>query len=104
MANSSETSGVAMRPFFWCGVVMALTSCPVRAADPPDIVIADFEGPDYGDWKVTGTAFGKGPAHGTLPNQQPVTGFQGRGLVNTYLGGDDSTGTLTSPLFKVERP
>ena len=27
-----------------------------------DILIADFEGPDYGAWKVTGKAFGPGPA------------------------------------------
>ena len=29
-----------------------------RAAD--DIVLADFEGKDYGDWKTTGEAFGPG--------------------------------------------
>ena len=35
-----------------------------------DIVIADFEGDTYGDWKTTGTAFtAAGPAHGTLPHQ-----------------------------------
>lgn len=27
-----------------------------RAGD--DIVVADFEGPDYGDWQATGEAFG----------------------------------------------
>ncbi len=26
-----------------------------------DIVFADFEGETYGEWKTTGTAFGKGP-------------------------------------------
>src|SRR5262245_3660147 len=71
------------------------------AAD--DILIADFEGATYGDWKTTGTAFGTGPAHGTLPNQNPVTGYLGKGLVNSYRGGDKSTGTLTSPPFKVQR-
>jgi len=75
------------------------------AAEPrPDLVVADFEGDTYGDWKTTGTAFGPGPARGTLPNQMPVTGFLGRGLANSYHGGDDSTGTLTSPPFTVERP
>ena len=68
-----------------------------------DILIADFEGDNYGEWKVTGEAFGAGPARGTLPNQKPVTGFLGRGLVNTYRKGDGSQGTLTSPDFKVER-
>lgn len=72
-------------------------------ADDPDIVFADFEGETYGDWTTTGTAFGAGPAKGTLPNQMPVTGFKGKGLVNSYLGGDKSTGTLTSPEFKIKR-
>ncbi len=60
-------------------------------------LIADFEGSDYAGWVATGTAFGSGPAHGTLPEQAPVTGFRGQGLVNTYLGGDKPIGTLTSP-------
>ncbi|MGA2497731.1 MAG: GH32 C-terminal domain-containing protein [Tepidisphaeraceae bacterium] len=68
-----------------------------------DIVIADFEGDTYGDWTVEGTAFGKGPAHGTLPGQMPVSGFAGKGLVNSFNGGDDSTGTLTSPAFTISR-
>ena len=62
-----------------------------------DLLIADFEGKDYGDWKVTGTAFGPGPARGTLPNQMPVSGYLGQGLVNSFFGGDAATGTLTSP-------
>jgi fructan beta-fructosidase len=68
-----------------------------------DILIADFEGPDYGAWKVDGTAFGTKPAQGTLPNQMPVTGFLGKGLANSYHGGDDATGTLTSPAFTIQR-
>jgi sucrose-6-phosphate hydrolase SacC (GH32 family) len=73
-----------------------------RAADRADIVFADFESPTYGDWKAEGTAFGEGPAEGTLPNQMPVTGYQGRRLVNSFRGGDAATGTLTSPPFKIE--
>jgi len=70
----------------------------------PPIVFADFEGTGYGDWQVEGTAFGAAPAGGTLPDQQVVSGFQGEGLVNTYLEGDATTGRLTSPEFTVERP
>ncbi len=69
----------------------------------PKIILTDFEGPDYGDWKSTGKAFGEGPAHGTLPQQNPVSGFLGKGLINTYLGGDGPHGTLTSPPFKINR-
>lgn len=72
-------------------------------AQRPDILLADFEGETYGNWTVTGTAFGIGPARGTLPNQMPVSGFRGRGLVNSYVGGDGSTGRLVSPEFTVAR-
>lgn len=75
------------------------------AGDPrPDLVVADFEGDAYGaGWRAEGTAFGAGPARGALPGQMPVAGFEGRGLVNSFLGGDDAEGTLTSPPFRVER-
>ncbi len=72
-------------------------------AAEPEILFADFEGKDYGEWKTTGEAFGPGPARGTLPNQMEVTGFVGHGLVNSFFKGDDSTGTLTSPEFKINR-
>ncbi len=77
---------------------------PKRAEQPREkIVLADFEGPDYGDWKVSGEAFGERPARGTLERQQKVSGFQGKGLVNTFLGGDGPTGSLTSPEFTISR-
>lgn len=68
-----------------------------------DILISNFEGMDYGAWTVTGTAFGPGPAQGTLKGQMDVSGFIGHGLVSSYYEGDGSTGTLTSPDFKIER-
>ena len=73
----------------------------VHAQEP--IVIADFEGSDYGAWKTSGDAFGNGPAQGTLPGQMHVDGFIGKGLVNSFIGGDAATGKLTSPPFKIER-
>jgi fructan beta-fructosidase len=69
-----------------------------------DLLIADFEGGGYGDWVVEGNAFGSAPASGTLPGQMKVDGFRGEGLVNSYLGGDDATGTLTSPPFEILKP
>ena len=73
-----------------------------------DILLADFEESNYvwlpgGVWTATGTAFGTGPAHGALPNQNPVDGYLGNGLVNSFLNGDGSTGTLTSPTFTIQR-
>lgn len=68
-----------------------------------DLIIADFEAADFGAWAVTGEAFGKGPAAGALPGQMEVSGFQGKGFVNSYHGGDDATGRMISPPFKIER-
>jgi fructan beta-fructosidase len=73
-----------------------------------DILLSDFEESNYawlpgGVWMATGNCFGSGPAQGTLPNQQTVDGYLGNGLVNTYLNGDGTTGTLTSPPFTIQR-
>ncbi len=67
---------------------------------PPGQVLADFE-KDYAGWKAEGEAFGREPARGTLPNQQPVGGFRGERLVNSFQDGDRGQGTLTSPPFKI---
>ncbi len=67
-------------------------------------VFADFEGADYGAWTVQGAAFGTAPSRGAFENQQPVEGFEGAGLLNSFLGGDDATGTIRSPEFVIERP
>lgn len=83
-------------------LVLGLVLLPLLArADARDVVFADFEGQTYGDWTTTGDAFGSGPAQGTLPNQMPVNGFKGHSLVNSFNGGDKSTGTLTSPSFTI---
>ncbi|MET7700351.1 GH32 C-terminal domain-containing protein [Streptomyces sp. NPDC005485] len=75
----------------------------MEQGDPPaGAVLADFEG-GYGAWTATGDAFGTAPAHGTLPDQQEVSGFLGNGLANSYLNGDSGTGTLTSPEFTVDK-
>jgi len=93
---------------------LAIIACPATAkvlayesfglSKPSDrqVVIADFEGSDYGSWTVTGQAFGSAPARGTLPGQMDVTGYLGKGLANSFLGGDGATGTLTSPEFEVK--
>jgi sucrose-6-phosphate hydrolase SacC (GH32 family) len=86
-------------------IILFCTFCSLAVGQivDGDLLIADFEGDDWDAWKVTGEAFGPGPARGTLPNQMPVDGFLGRGLVNSFHGGDGTTGTLTSPEFKIER-
>ncbi len=83
----------------WFAAIPALAKPEGRA----DIVIGDFEGESYGEWKTTGEAFGVGPARANVRPPNRVTGHQGEGLVNSYLDGDRSTGTLTSPPFTIER-
>jgi sucrose-6-phosphate hydrolase SacC (GH32 family) len=86
--------------------------CPMKATPayaPSGQILADFEETNYawlpgGSWTVMGTAFGSGPAQGQLADQNPVDGYVGHGLVNSYFGGDRSTGTLTSPEFEVTHP
>lgn len=107
---STPTPG-ARPPRSQAGSALVLTSllqatllqAAALATQAQDLVIADFEGKTYGNWTVTGSAFGPGPAQGTLPGQMAVSGFKGQGLVNTFFEGDDTTGSLTSPPFQIQR-
>jgi uncharacterized protein (DUF608 family) len=61
----------------------------------------------YGNRQERGPAFRKSPSRGTAKvevNQQTVSGFLGKGLVNTFdPSGDGSVGTLVSPEFKIDK-
>ena len=94
-----------MKKLLACVLVLLFASVAVQpgTSKTKDILIADFEGDTYGDWQATGEAFGTGPAQGTLSGQMNVSGYEGKRLVNTYYKGDETTGTLTSPAFKIER-
>ncbi len=84
-------------------VLLAIATAPAFSGERPDLLIADFEQADYGNWQVSGEAFGPGPAEGTLPRQMKVSGYLGRRLVNSYYKGDGTTGRLVSPPFRIER-
>jgi hypothetical protein len=79
-----------------------ITPKPYEPA-PGDILLADFEGGSYGDWKATGEAVGERPAVANVNPRNKVTGHLGKGLVNTFRGGDKPTGTIISPAFTIER-
>jgi hypothetical protein len=49
---------------------------------------------------VTGEAFGPGPESEPLPSQGPIAGWFGARFVNSFHGGDVTTGTLEVPLQK----
>lgn len=91
-----------MRTSVWVLLSVLVAGQPAQTARK-EIVLADFEGKDYAGWQVTGEAFGRGPAHGTLPGQMPVTGFLGAGLVNSFHADAPAEGRLLSPEFKIER-
>lgn len=82
------------------------------AALRPDILFEDFEKADYGDWVSEGTAFGKAPIEQKkIPAHQGKVSAQGARLVNSHASApgtgitekDQSTGTLTSREFTIER-
>ncbi|MFM7151017.1 MAG: 2,6-beta-D-fructofuranosidase, partial [Gemmataceae bacterium] len=100
---TGERRSRAARAILLLCSLSALASGTGARQQADDILINDFEARDYGEWKVTGTAFGPGPARGTLKGQMAVSGFMGQGLVNTFFDGDTTTGTLTSPEFTIQR-
>lgn len=83
----------------WIALILAAG----QLSDGPDIILADFEQPTYGAWTSTGEAFGTQPARGALPHQMAVSGFLGKSLANSFVGGDAATGKLTSPQFEISR-
>ncbi len=83
-------------------VVMDLVKSDQPLPAPPKITLfEDFESASYGSWKVEGNAFGTAPVRGHLPDQQPVKGYTGSYLVNSFKEGDESTGVMTSAPFTI---
>jgi levanase len=86
---------------------------PERLVDDVEVpdgdVLADFEN-GWGDWTINpdpshpvGGPFGTEPAPGTLPGQQPVTGYLGDRLLNSFVGHDGPVGNAESAPFTIER-
>ncbi|HET9649611.1 MAG TPA: GH32 C-terminal domain-containing protein [Microlunatus sp.] len=78
---------------------------------PAGETLADFDDGTYQGWSVGNEPgnwkngpWGNGPANGTLPGQQAVSGFAGSGLVNGFNDGDWPLGTLESPAFTIAKP
>jgi uncharacterized protein (DUF608 family) len=96
--------GVALADGLAPGFFDAVAALRDRRQDPKAAatVFEDFEKKDYQGWTLTGEAFGKRPSRGTEGGQQPVSGFAGRGLVNTFIAGDGPQGTATSKPFRIE--
>jgi len=101
--SHQSTTPTLMKSTIPTTLILAIGCLFTSPLHADDLLIADFEGESYAPWTVTGEAFGSGPAHGPLAGQMNVEGFKGKGLVNSFNKGDDSTGSLTSPEFRIER-
>ncbi|MDQ0577452.1 GH32 C-terminal domain-containing protein [Agromyces albus] len=78
---------------------------------PTGEVFAGFNGGDYEGWTVANEPgnwangpWTDAPAAGTLPGQNPVSGFVGAGLVNGFADHDWPVGTMESPAFTIDEP
>jgi levanase len=95
------TVNVAGKAEYFVGAFDGTTFRNSEAAytPPAGTVLNDFEAATYGSgWTSTGTAFGDGPAHNT-----GAIGSVGDGYVDTYHNSDSETGTLTSPVFTIDK-
>ncbi len=79
-------------------VIIGVHSCSY--VDQSTIIIADFDGNDFGDWVVEGSAFSSGPAGGE--DEHHMLAILGTGFAASLEEGS-STGSLTSPSFMIER-
>jgi mono/diheme cytochrome c family protein len=71
-----------------------------QAGDLPQTApLTNFDGRDFGRWRVEGKAFGRRPTHENLPNQalQDAEG----GIANSFHGDKQSTGKLISTKFVI---
>lgn len=68
-----------------------------------DLSIGHFGNTNYGDWKMTGTAFKPGPATGELLPKLEIENAPDNRVASSEIEGDVPTGTLTSPEFKIAR-
>ncbi len=75
-----------------------LIGAALAAASPTEVVIGDFE-KGFGDWSVSGEAFGNVPANAAIEGQSAVTGRVGLAFANSFHGGDAAKGELESPEF-----
>ena len=92
------------------GTTFTSESTVSDASLPPGDVFAGFNDGTYEGWTVANEPgnwangpWTDAPATGTLPGQNPVTGFIGAGLVNGFADHDWPVGSMESPTFTIDR-
>lgn len=68
-----------------------------------DLAIGRFGSTNYGDWKMTGTAFNSGPAADAQLAKLGIENARDNQVASSEVEGDRPVGTLTSPRFKIAR-
>jgi quinoprotein glucose dehydrogenase len=87
------------RPTLAAAFLLAIAPSASKAA------FESFEGDGFGDWKVTGSAFGLSPVHGKLDGMKSgFKAYSNEAFALSAHGGDTSVGTLTSPEFTIREP
>jgi len=83
---------------FFPFIFLLLLSC-----SQDDIIITEFEGSNYDNWKVEGEAFDSLPYHVEKAiNREIKDGFSG-GFVNSNVKGKQKEGRLVSPEFNIQK-
>lgn len=90
------------------GTTFTSESTQTSDSVPAGRLFAGFDSGGYEGWTVSNEPgnwkdgpWGGAPANGSLPGQNPVTGFVGAGLVNGFNDGDWPLGTMESPAFTI---
>ena len=83
--------------------ILATFTNHLPAAESKDLPLEDFNASDYGAWTKTGTAFDSGPASGEMLARLEITNAPDSSVASSEILGDPPQGTLTSPLFTIER-
>lgn len=96
---------------FFVIFILSLITCSEKLSPQPcpeqtkNVLIEDFETQTFRNWIATGDAFGQYPY--LVPTQTlrewGNVGFEGNYMISSYVNGDKGTGTLTSPVFTINR-
>ena len=84
-------------------LVLAVNLTILVNCSADDLVIGRFDSTNYGDWKLTGTAFNPGPAGDDLFAKLEIENARDNRVASREMEGDGPTGTLTLPEFKIAR-
>lgn len=86
-----------------CDDLSLLTQLRRKGAMGGPEVFENWESGEFGEWTIEGSCFGSGPVTGTLNNQLPVTGWDGKYYLSSFANGDSATGKATSKPFVIRK-